>query len=393
LADNVFVNGRAVVHKKSAGKSTAFPDVCLCPPTPPAGPVPVPLTNLVIAADLGGGARSVTVEGSPIGKRSSFFAKSTGNEISRPTGGGVLTMGVQGAAHFQTFSPNVLIEGEPAVRHLDVLTHNHIAPNAPPGNTPPAFWMSAQALPPTPIQAITKRVSTKGKAMISLCIREADGQGPHGSPYEVRLPDGQLVEGEVLLTGRLAFTGLPEGICKLRLPEIDKLKWDRRPPSGGTVYEPGKTLSLQIGKHHDIWVPEFHSYWVELGVAKRSEAARDDRFILRSDDQSYEVVRTVADDLTRTAEGLTLEFPRLRRGLKYTLLHDRGAEGGVHVVFFAVSFEKLFLEERDDPTADRIIHRIPDADDADAEKLERLVDYWHDTDEDPDAGSSADVES
>jgi hypothetical protein len=384
LADNVFVNGRAVVHKKSAGKSTAFPDVCLCPPTPPAGPVPVPLTNLVIAADLGGGARSVTVEGSPIGKRSSFFAKSTGNEISRPTGGGVLTMGVQGAAHFQTFSPNVLIEGEPAVRHLDVLTHNHIAPNAPPGNTPPAFWMSAQALPPTPIQAITKRVSTKGKAMISLCIREADGQGPHGSPYEVRLPDGELVEGQVLLTGRLAFTGLPEGICKLRLPEIDKLKWDRRPPSGGTVYEPGKTLSLPIGKHHDIWVPELHTYWVELGIAKRSEAARDDRFILRSDDQSYEVVRTVADDLTRTAEGLTLEFPRLRRGLKYTLLHDRGAEGGVHAVFSDVPFEELFLDQREDATGEPEVHELVDADNEMRDRLFTLEEYRRATRVDPD---------
>ena len=31
MADKVFANGRAAIHKASAGKSIAFPDVCLCP--------------------------------------------------------------------------------------------------------------------------------------------------------------------------------------------------------------------------------------------------------------------------------------------------------------------------------------------------------------------------
>jgi hypothetical protein len=378
VADRVFINGRAAVHRTSAGKSTAFPDVCLCPPTPPAGPVPAPLTNLVVAMDLGGGARSVTIEGNPMGKRSSFFQKSTGNEVARPTGGGVITMGVQGAAHFQTFSPNVLIEGEPAVRHLDVLTHNHLAPNAPPGNTPPAFWLSAQALPPAPIQAVTRRITTTGKARLSVCIREVDGQGPHGTPYQLRLPDGQLVEGKVLLTGRLAFTGLPAGTCQLRLPEIDHLRWDRRPPANGTTYRPGASLPLETGKHHDIWVPEQHTFWLSLGIAKRSEAARDDKFTLRSDDGSYEVTRTVADDLTRSDEGLTLEFRGLHRGARYTLVHDRGAEGGVHLVFADVPFEELFLEEREDAEEDRIVHELPAVDEGLREKLHALERYRRD---------------
>ena len=52
MADNVFINGRAAVHKGSTGKSVAFPDVCLCPPSPPAGPIPTPLPNTFKAADL-----------------------------------------------------------------------------------------------------------------------------------------------------------------------------------------------------------------------------------------------------------------------------------------------------------------------------------------------------
>jgi len=94
MGDSVFINGRAAVHKGSAGKSIAFPDVCLCPPSPPAGPIPTPLPNAVQAADLDGGAKSVLIEGNPNGKQSSFFKKSTGNEVSRPTGGGVITHGV-----------------------------------------------------------------------------------------------------------------------------------------------------------------------------------------------------------------------------------------------------------------------------------------------------------
>jgi hypothetical protein len=125
----------AAVHAGSAGKSIAFPDVCLCPPTPPAGPIPTPLPNNIKAADLDGGASSVLIEGNPMGKKSSNFKMSSGNEVSRPTGGGVVTAGVQGKGYFASFAMNVMIEGEPAVRHLDLVTHNHTGPQPP--NTPP----------------------------------------------------------------------------------------------------------------------------------------------------------------------------------------------------------------------------------------------------------------
>src|SRR5262245_32595747 len=115
MGDTVFVNGRAVVHKGSAGQSVAFPDVCLCPPGPPAGPIPTPLTNTVVAADMEGGARTVLVGSNPTGTRQSYFKQSTGNEVSMPTGGGILTAGVKGKAHFRFgHSFNTFYEGEPA---------------------------------------------------------------------------------------------------------------------------------------------------------------------------------------------------------------------------------------------------------------------------------------
>ncbi len=63
MADRVFINGRAAVHAGSCGKSVAFPDVCLCPPAPPGGPVVLPLTNTAKAADLAGCAATVTIDG------------------------------------------------------------------------------------------------------------------------------------------------------------------------------------------------------------------------------------------------------------------------------------------------------------------------------------------
>jgi hypothetical protein len=108
-----------------------FPDVNLCPPTPPAGPVPMPLPNMAQAADLQGGASSVTIGGNPMGKKSSYFAKSTGNESAQSTGGGVVSHVVQGKAYFTSFSMDVTVDGEPAVRHLDMMTHNHAAPSPP----------------------------------------------------------------------------------------------------------------------------------------------------------------------------------------------------------------------------------------------------------------------
>ena len=78
MGDTVFVNGRAVVHKDSAGKSIAFPDVCLCPPGPPAGLGLVSLhgiqrtpidfaaddVNFPARAECGAGARARSGNGS-----------------------------------------------------------------------------------------------------------------------------------------------------------------------------------------------------------------------------------------------------------------------------------------------------------------------------------------
>jgi hypothetical protein len=216
MADKVFINGRAAVHKGSAGKSVAFPDVCLCPPSPPAGPIPTPLPNTVRAADLTGAANSVVIEGNPAGHRGSYFSKSTGNEASRPTGGGVVTHGVQGKAHWGSFSMNVFFEGEPAVRHMDLLTHNHVAQ---PGNTPPAVWVSTVDPKPVAPKTVTKKVGD-GPDWLEISLQDQERQPRGNTRYRLTLSNGRVIEGVVPLGGIVRVTGIPKGEHEVIFPDL-----------------------------------------------------------------------------------------------------------------------------------------------------------------------------
>ena len=43
MGAEVYANGNAIACKAGDGKViAAFPDVCMSPPSPPAGPIPVP---------------------------------------------------------------------------------------------------------------------------------------------------------------------------------------------------------------------------------------------------------------------------------------------------------------------------------------------------------------
>ena len=232
MGDTVFINGRAVVHKGSAGQSIAFPDVCLCPPTPPAGPVPTPLPNTVMAADFDGGANSVLTEGNPTGKQTSFFKKSTGNETSQPTGGGVVTHGVQGMAYFQSFATNVMIEGEPAVRHLDLLTHNHIAQA--PGNTPPVPWLSVQDLPPMPPPEMRSRDNDGPGLRLTMRTSTGDVAEPL-APVDVQEAGGATLTSP-MSQGKLDKPS-PKGDVIVRFHELRRAIWTKPRVVAGELVE------------------------------------------------------------------------------------------------------------------------------------------------------------
>jgi hypothetical protein len=157
----------------------AFPDVNLCPPTPPAGPIPLPLPNIAKAADLQGGAESVTIGGNPMGKQSSFFAKSTGNESAQSTGGGVVSHVIQGKAYFVSYSVDVSIEGEKAVRHLDMMTHNHAA-QSPPNAAMGTYLGSMDPAVIGPAEPPPKQRKDDKPQDIEFYVEHTDGSPPKG---------------------------------------------------------------------------------------------------------------------------------------------------------------------------------------------------------------------
>lgn len=150
MAITVFVNNREICCKASSGTSIcAFPDVCLSPPSPPAGPIPIPYPNTAKASDATDGSKTVKVGGKAVMlKDKSCFKSSTGDEAAgKALGMGVISHTIQGKVYFASWSMDVKIEGENAIRHLDIATHNH---NSAPGNTPPWPHISSPGLPAPP---------------------------------------------------------------------------------------------------------------------------------------------------------------------------------------------------------------------------------------------------
>ena len=129
MSKNVYANGRELSAKADDNKSLcAMPDVCLSPPSPPAGPVPIPYPNTAQASDTDSGSKTVKVGGQEVGlKNSSTYKSSKGDEAAtRTLGMGVVTHTIQGKMKHAAWSMDVKIEGENAIRHLDLTTHNHI---------------------------------------------------------------------------------------------------------------------------------------------------------------------------------------------------------------------------------------------------------------------------
>jgi len=95
----VYANGMTIACKAADGKTiAAMPDVCLSPPTPPAGPVPIPYPNTAMASDTTKGSKTVQIGGQEVMlKRKSTFKKSSGDEAATKTlGMGVVSHQIQG---------------------------------------------------------------------------------------------------------------------------------------------------------------------------------------------------------------------------------------------------------------------------------------------------------
>lgn len=133
---NVLINGRTAVHAGSGGTLTTI-DVCLTKVGPPV--IPIPYVNVARSADTASAASNITIDGNPVCHQSANFSKSVGDEPGNRKG--IISGTTKGKATFITASPNVFLEGVPAVRQGDMMISNN-------RNTPPMPLMQAGAAPP-----------------------------------------------------------------------------------------------------------------------------------------------------------------------------------------------------------------------------------------------------
>lgn len=144
----VIVNFRTLVHMKSDGIATAFPDVCNTPG--PTGPIPIPYPNIAQSRDTAMGSKTVQADGVPVMLQGSSFAMSTGDEAG--AAGGLMSACIKGKAEFIDYSFDVQFEGKNVPRLGDMMIQNKGAS----ANTPPLPEVQPPALvvdlPPPPDQ-------------------------------------------------------------------------------------------------------------------------------------------------------------------------------------------------------------------------------------------------
>lgn len=134
MANEVFANGNEIACKSGDDKVVAaFPDVCLSPPSPPAGPIPVPYPNSSFSKDMKEGSKTVKIDGKEVMLKDQSFYKTSplGDEAATKSfGGGVVSHVITGKTYFVAWSMDVKMEGLNVVRHLDLTTSNHASPMA-----------------------------------------------------------------------------------------------------------------------------------------------------------------------------------------------------------------------------------------------------------------------
>jgi Toxin PAAR-like domain len=154
MSCDVYANNSEVSCKASSCKViAAFPDVCLSPPSPPAGPIPIPYPDTSFAKDMMNGSKTVKIKGQEVMLKDQSFYKTMplGDEAAtQGLGAGVITHVITGKTYFNMWSMDVKFEGQNADRHLDITTSNHASPPPNEGLPIPTVGMMTPPGPPPP---------------------------------------------------------------------------------------------------------------------------------------------------------------------------------------------------------------------------------------------------
>lgn len=126
---DVFANGNEISCKAGDNKVIAqMPDVCLSPPSPPAGPIPVPYPDTSFSKDMQNGSKTVSIKGKEVMlKDASFFKTSPlGDEAAtRSFGANLVSHVITGKTYYAAWSMDVMFEGMNVPRHLDLTMSNN----------------------------------------------------------------------------------------------------------------------------------------------------------------------------------------------------------------------------------------------------------------------------
>lgn len=199
MSRNVFANGMEIAAKAGDGKViSAFPDVCMSPPAPPAGPIPVPYPCTSFSKDAASGSSSVKIGGKPVMLRDQSYYKTSplGDEAAtRSFGGSVVTHTITGKTYFGAWSMDVLFEGKNVVRHLDLTTSNHASY---PGSTPPL--PNAEAMVTTALARISAKLCPCcGSADCPAAFQEGEQPQSFEDFYQVKTTKGREQELRILM--------------------------------------------------------------------------------------------------------------------------------------------------------------------------------------------------
>jgi hypothetical protein len=130
MGNPVYANNMSVACKSGDAKVIcAFPDVCLSPPTPPAGPIPIPYPVTSMSSDTTDGSGTVKINNKEVMlKDKSCYKKCMGDEAATKTlGMGLMNANLGGKTFFKMWSMDVKAEGENVVRAFDITTSNHMS--------------------------------------------------------------------------------------------------------------------------------------------------------------------------------------------------------------------------------------------------------------------------
>lgn len=212
----VYANGNEIACKAGAGKViAAFPDVCLSPPSPPAGPIPVPYPNTSFSKDMKNGSKTVKIKSKEVMLKDKSFYKTSplGNEAATKTlGAGVITHVITGKTYFIAWSMDVKFEGKNVDRHVDHTTCNHAS----------LIGNMMAAMANLAMQAVAK---VKGEQC------ECCGKAPHSQGTPVSMDDWytQDNQGNPLPHAKNGWTPKPKaGKVRPRVRGYDEVVADAR---------------------------------------------------------------------------------------------------------------------------------------------------------------------